>query len=71
MVVLMPSTTVISSVRRMRAIASGAIAAVRDDLGDQRVVVRRDRALGVRERVDAHARAARHAERVDQRRGSA
>ena len=43
----------------------GPVAAVGDDLGDQRVVVRRDRALGVRERVDAHARAARHAERVN------
>ena len=42
-----------------------AVAAVHDDLGDHRVVVRRDRALGVRERLDADAGTARHAERVD------
>ena len=41
------------------------VAAVHDDLGDHRVVVRRHRALGVRERVDADARTARHAERVN------
>ena len=64
-VVLIPSMTVISSVRRMRAIASLAVAAVHDDLGDHRVVVRRHGALGVRERIDAHARTARHVERVD------
>ena len=44
----------------------GAVAAVRDDLRDERIVVRRDRALGVRIRVHAHARAARHAERVNE-----
>ncbi len=42
-----------------------AIAAVHDDLGDHRVVVRRNRALGVRGGVDAHAGAAGDAERVD------
>ena len=42
-----------------------AVAAVDDDLRDHRVVVRRDRAIGVRERLDADARAARHAEHVD------
>src|SRR5262249_30620786 len=42
-----------------------AIAAVHDDLRNQRIVVRRDRAVGVRERFDPHARPARNAEDVD------
>ena len=65
MLVLMPSITVISSSRRMRAMRFVSIAAVDDDLGDQRIVVRRDRALGVRQRFDANARAAGHAEDVN------
>ena len=63
--VLMPSMTVISSVRRIRAIASWPVAAVHDDLGDHRVVVRRNGAVRVREGVDADARTARNAECVD------
>src|SRR5690606_34466625 len=39
--------------------------AVRHELRDERVVVRRHVAVGVRERVDAHARPAGHAEDVD------
>ena len=41
------------------------IAAVDDDFGDHRVVVRRHGAFRVRERFDTDARAARDAERVD------
>src|SRR3954470_5326025 len=44
----------------------GAVAAVDDDLRDHRIVVRRDRAVRVREGFDADAGAARDAERVDQ-----
>src|SRR4051812_6111482 len=43
-----------------------AVAAVDDDLRDHRIVVRRDRAVRVREGFDADAGAARDAERVDQ-----
>ena len=39
-----------------------AVAPVHDDLGDQRIVVRRNGALGVREGVDPYAGAAGHAE---------
>ena len=63
-VVLMPSMTVISSVAAHARDRFLPVAAVDDDLGDQRIVVRRDRALGVRARVDADAGAARQAERV-------
>ena len=42
-----------------------SIATVRDDLGEQRVVVRRHGALCVRKGVDAHAWTAGHAESVD------
>src|SRR5262249_57756728 len=42
-----------------------AVAAVRDDLGDHRIVVRRDRALSVRERFDTDARPARRTERAN------
>ena len=37
-----------------------SIRAVRDDLGDQRVVIGLDRALGVNERIDSNARPTRH-----------
>ena len=42
MVVLMPSTTITSSERLMRAIASARVRPVRHELGDHGVVVRRD-----------------------------
>src|SRR5579862_2261732 len=43
----------------------GAVAAMDNDLGDHRVVIRRDRALRVREGLEPRARAARYAEDVN------
>ena len=47
------------SARSMRAIADVARVAERDDLGDQRIVIRRNHRARVEVRVDANARAAR------------
>ena len=66
--VLMPSTTSSASALRMRAIAVCARVAVRDQLADHRVVVRRHGVAGVDVAVDADARAARRVPALDQAR---
>ena len=62
-------TTICASARRSRAKASFAVGAVGDDLGDHRVVLRRDHVTFGDSGVDADSRADRQDERVDRSRG--
>ena len=65
-VVLMPSTTNSASARRMQASASGRDRLVDEQLGQQRIVVRRHAVAGDDVGVEAHAGAAGHLPARDQ-----
>ncbi len=56
-VVYMPSTINISSARAMREMASSRSLRAHDQLGDQRIVIRRNHSLGISRRIHAHASA--------------